>query len=88
MAINTSDNAAYKMLKQGRGQQEEKRHELSPSNSLTRESALDNVKEMYEIPLYCPSHNPCPATLSPMVSEGDADKEEERVYETIPGLRD
>ena len=79
MAIKTSDNAAYEIVKQGQGEPGEEGYELiSPSRA--REPPVAKVEGMYEVPSVPPSHDPLPAIPPPASRAGD-----EGVYEIIPG---
>ena len=80
--IQTSDNAAYEMMKQGEGEPEKNGYELvdTPPKG-------PPVTEMYDVPSPPPaSHGSLPAIPLPM-PKGDNKKEEgeEVVYEIISG---
>ena len=81
VAIKTSDNAAYELMKQGRGEPEEEGYELVASPP--RGPPVANVEEMYEVPSVPPSRDPLPA-IPPPVARAE-DEVEEGVYEVIPG---
>ena len=81
VTIKTTDNAAYELMKQGRGEPEEEGYELVASPP--RGSSVANVEVMYEVPSAPPRCDPLPAILPPVARAGD--EEEEGVYEVIPG---
>ena len=82
VAIKTSSNAAYEMMKQG-GEPEEGCEEVA---SPLRGPPPANQEVMYEVPSPPPSRDPLPAIPPPVAAAGEEEEEEEEgVYETIPG---
>ena len=79
VAIKTTDNAAYELMKQGRREPEEEGYELVAS--APRGPPVANVKGMYEVPSVPPNRDQLPAVPPPASRAGD----EEGVYEIIPG---
>ena len=82
VAIKTSTNAAYEMMKQG-GEPEEGYEEVA---SPPRGPPPANQEVMYEVLSPPPSHDPLPAIPPPVAAAGEQEEEEEEgVYEIIPG---
>ena len=74
VAIKTATNEAYEMMKHGPGGPEDYEAVDAPQKG-------SNVG-MYEVPLSPPPQSPLP---DPPPSGSDQGKEEEEVYEAIPG---
>ena len=84
VAIKTSSNAAYEMMKQGEEQEEGYEPVASPPRGLPPA----NQEVMYEVPSPPPSRDPLPAIPPPVAAAGEEEEEEEEeegVYEIIPG---
>ena len=85
VAIKTSNNAAYEMMKQG-GEPEEGYEEVA---SPPRGPPPANQEGMCEVPSPPPSRDPLPAIPPPVAAAGEEEEEEEEeeegVYEIIPG---
>ena len=81
VAIKTSSNAAYEMMKQG-GEPEEGCEEVA---SPLRGPPPANQEGMYEVPSPPPSRDPLPAIPPPVPAAGEEEEDEEGVYEIIPG---
>ena len=79
VAINTSSNAAYEMMKQG-GEAEEGCELITRS---PRGAPTANQDGVYEVPSPPPGRDPLPAIPPPVAAAGE--EEEEGVYEIIPG---
>ena len=90
VAITTTPNTAYEMMKQGGRVGGEYKVVNSPPGGPPLSKDLEGMYEVYEVPSPPSSHQPVPAIPLPVASPisgnvGGAREEEEEVYEPIPG---